>query len=130
MDQQRLGDNLQHLHAWIQGGVGILENGLHLPAQAVQLGARSPRHIDAVHADAALGGFHQPQNHPRQRRLARAGFAHQPQCLAGLNPERNVFDDGALLRAQPHPPGIALPTRIHLNQRHGLMVYARRASQG
>ena len=72
MDEQRLGDNLLHSHTWIQGGVGILEDGLHLAAQAAQLGARCPCHVDAVHADAAMGGFHQTQNHPRQRCLARS----------------------------------------------------------
>ena len=38
MDHQRLGDNLEHVHARIQGGVGVLEDGLHLAAQTVQLG--------------------------------------------------------------------------------------------
>jgi len=38
MDYQRLGHNLQHIHTWIQGGVGVLKDGLHLAAQVVQLG--------------------------------------------------------------------------------------------
>jgi hypothetical protein len=36
VDRPRLGHNVQHVHARVQGGVGVLEDGLHLAAQGVQ----------------------------------------------------------------------------------------------
>ena len=128
MDEQRLGHNLQHIHARIEGCVRVLKDGLHLAAQAVQLHPRSTGHVDSVYAHAALAGRDQPQNHPCQRGLARTGLAHQPQRLPGLDGERHVLDDCYLFGPQPDPAGIALRYRVDLNQRHAQMVHGRRTA--
>ena len=38
-------------------------------------------------------GLDQAENHPRQRGFAGAGFAHQPQRLAGFDGQGHILDD-------------------------------------
>jgi hypothetical protein len=66
-----------HPHAWIERGVGVLENDLHLAAQVAHLAPPQRGKIAAVEDDAAAGRFDQAQDQPSERGLARARFPHQ-----------------------------------------------------
>ena len=87
----RIGDDAIHAPARIEAGERVLEDHLQAAAQLLPLGlARRRPHVDAVEGHAARGRRQQADHHPGDRRLARAGFAHQSQRLAALDREGDV----------------------------------------
>jgi hypothetical protein len=53
MNDHRLGKDFLHSEAWIEGGEGVLEDDLHVAAEAAHLGAVGGEEIFTFEADAA-----------------------------------------------------------------------------
>jgi hypothetical protein len=92
VDDQCLGDGASRLHARIERRPGILEHRLHLGAIGPQRVALQAVNRLALEQDLALGRRLEIEDHARRRGLAAARFAHQAQCLAGADLERDVVD--------------------------------------
>ena len=92
VDDQRLGDELEHGHPRVQRGVGILEDELHAPAQAAQLLALRGGDVLAVEDDPARRRIDAPEHGAPDRGLARAGLADEAERLAVVHGERHVVD--------------------------------------
>ena len=90
--RQRLGQDLAHRHARVERGIGVLEDDLHVPAQAAQRVLAEVGDLLALEADRARGRLHQAQHQPAGRRLAAARFADQRQRLAAGDLEAHVLD--------------------------------------
>jgi len=97
---QRIGQRVADRHARIQARERVLEHHLHVAAEASEGAGREGRQVLPVERDAPRGGFHEPDQQPSQRRLARPGLAHHAQHLPGRYLERNV-----IYRPYPTPPG-------------------------
>ena len=97
----------------IEAGVRVLEDDLHLAAQAAHVLAAGRQHVDAVEAHGARGGLHQAEHAARGGRLAAAGLPHQPEGLAGPQLEADAVD-GAHGADLPVPD--AAPDREVLDQ--------------
>ena len=92
---QRLADDVQHLPARVQAGVGVLEDHLHAPAQrrAGRLPtSAAPRRPGRRRAPSPRVGSYRPDQQPRHRALAAARFAHQRQRLAAFDAEADAVD--------------------------------------
>jgi hypothetical protein len=87
VNQERLGDDVENLHARVQGGIGILKDGLHLAAKAAQFRAGQAGHVDVIDENPAAGGLDQSQDDARDGGLARSRFAYQPQRFSGVDSE-------------------------------------------
>ncbi len=61
MDRHRLAHNLLHLHAGIERTKWVLEDDLHVPAQAAKLRPAGMEHVMAVEDHLAGIGLDQPQ---------------------------------------------------------------------
>jgi hypothetical protein len=75
--------------ARVERRIGVLEHGLHAPRQ------RAPRHLANVLArdpDRPRGRRQQAEQHPRQRRLARARLADDREDLALLDRQIDARD--------------------------------------
>ena len=91
VDVQAFGDDVPHLLAGVQAGHGVLEDHLHLGAQAaaccsVQMAAD----VLAVKGDLPRGGVIQPDDAAADGGFARAGLPHQAVGLAGIDGEADV----------------------------------------
>jgi len=84
-DGERLADDVQHAHARIQRGIGVLENHLHAGAQGTQRRLPHARDLLSVHYDLAAGRVFQPKNGAAQGCLAGSRFSDQCQRFATLN---------------------------------------------
>jgi len=80
---KRLGDEVEHAHAWVQRTDRILEHDLHLGPQPPHGSATEMRDVGAIESDASGCGFDQAQDRSSQRRLAGARFSDQPHGLSG-----------------------------------------------
>ena len=83
---QRVADR----HARIEARVGVLEDHLHVPAEAPQLPRRHGGYVLAVEGDAPGGRFDEPQQQAPERRFAGARLADDAQDLAARDVERNL----------------------------------------
>ena len=90
--EQRLAHDLADRHARIERGVGVLEDRLHVAAEAEQFGLRGVRHVRAFEEHAARGRLFQPHDGAAERRLPAAGFAHKAERLAFLHVEADAVD--------------------------------------
>ena len=70
----------------------VLEDDLHLAAQPPQLARGDAEEVGRVEVDAARGRLVEPEQQARERGLARAGLAHEPDRLAAVEHERDVVD--------------------------------------
>ena len=107
----RLGHDTVHLPAGIEAGIGILEDHLDAPPQALALGQSSlARHGDAVDHHFAVRGRQQSHDHAGDRGLARAGLADERKGFPFGNGEGDSVDrfQILLLAAFQHPiePGL------------------------
>src|SRR3954447_267363 len=89
---QRVTDDLPDPFAWVQRGVGVLEDHLHLPPQRSHLAAAEARDLPPFESDRAGGRLDQLQHRPAGGRLAAAGLADQAERLAALDPEADPVD--------------------------------------
>src|SRR5262249_37065795 len=69
----------------------LLEDQADLAAQRPDLEVAD---VDTVDPDRALSGVVEPGDQARERRLAGAGTADDPDVLTGLDGERGVLQDG------------------------------------
>ena len=83
MDAQRLADDLAHGLAWVQARVGVLEHHLEAPSASPQLAAFQQQQVLAVEPDAPRLRPVHAHDGAAGRGLAGAGFADQPERLAG-----------------------------------------------
>jgi hypothetical protein len=70
VDGNSIGDLPSHRTARIEARIGVLEDDLHPPAQAAQLGPPEAVEIAAVEEDPPAGRREEPQQHPAKRGLA------------------------------------------------------------
>ncbi len=87
--------------ARVERGAGVLEHGLHGPAQPLERTASQGPDVLAFDEDAAGGGAEQVQRHAQQGRLARSGLADDAQRLALGDLECHVVDGPRLGAAAP-----------------------------
>src|SRR5690606_13931180 len=85
------GNALADPHAWIERGERILKDGLDAGRGLARTVAITHRLFAIEEHDAAVRGI-DAGRHPAERRLARAGFADQPQCLAALQGQADAID--------------------------------------
>ena len=111
--------------ARVERGGGVLEDDLHLASEPLPRRAAQRRKWPAVVQDLARGRRQQPEHHPPQRRLARAGLADQRHRLALGDGDRDVVD-GPQRPARPEQarPHHEDPREVApLDQRrHGLLT--------
>ncbi len=89
---QRHPDDLADPLARVQRRVRVLEDHLHLAAQRHERAARGVRDVRAAEAHGAARRLEQAHDRPRQRRLAAARLADEPQRLALDEREGDVVD--------------------------------------
>ena len=95
VDDEGLGDDLLDAHAGIEGGVGVLKDGLHAAAEGAQLGLGNAGDGVAVEGDGAGGGFDEAEDDAGDGAFAGAGFADEAEGLAALDGEGDAVDDGS-----------------------------------
>src|SRR5687768_7996186 len=61
VDDERLGDELEHRHPWVQRCIGVLEDELHSTAQAAQLLAVRGGDVLAAEHDPACRRIEAPE---------------------------------------------------------------------
>ena len=76
---ERLADDLPARHARVERRVRILEHHVHVAAQRPQRAAREVRDVRAVQPDRAVGRRDEPHDAVRDRALAAAGLADEPE---------------------------------------------------
>ena len=81
MKAQDLGQSTADSEAWIERGIGVLEDHLHMPAQRPQLAPAERREVQAHEPNAPAGRGIQPQERAAERRLATAALADQTERL-------------------------------------------------
>ena len=116
----------------VNGGVGVLKDDLHAPAEGLSLPRAGPCHVPAAEQHLPLRGLQQPHQHLPQGGLAAAGLPHQPKHLPG----KDIQAQGAH-RAHPFPAlaelfgkapqlhqrgGSFLPDRVSLGLGHGFIA--------
>ena len=62
MDVERFADRLAYCQAWVERGIGVLEDHLHPAAHGHQIAAPHPGHINAVDPNLPLGRLDQTNN--------------------------------------------------------------------
>ena len=133
MGDQRLGDDLADGHARIQRSQGILEDHLHIAAQAAQFAGFGLEDVGLAHPQsAAVARRNHADHRPRQGGLAAAGFADHAQRFAGEQVEADAVHGLQLARRGPRHA--ALPANIETDlqvayREQGLRV-AHRSSSG
>ena len=109
MDDQRLADDRADRHARVERGVGILEDDLHVAAQRAQRLAVERDDALAFEPHLARGRLDEPQDAAPGGRLAAAGFADEPQRLAGADLEADTVDRVHLLAGAARESAAARP---------------------
>ena len=92
VDDQRLADDVASGHPWIERGVRILVDHLHLLAVRHHRGRIQIGDVFAMHADPTLGRLQELQHGAAHGRLATATLAHQTERLAAFDVEGNTVD--------------------------------------
>ncbi len=92
VDAQRLADDVPDAHARVERGIRVLEDDLHVAAQALHLGARGAHDVDALEGDLAGGRLDQAQHAAPGGRLAAPALADEPQRLALVDVEGDAVD--------------------------------------
>jgi hypothetical protein len=93
VDDEGLGDDLLDAHAGIEGGVGILKDGLHAAAERAECALGDGGDGLAVEDHATGGGFEQAEDDAGNSAFAGAGFANEAEGLAALDGEGDAIDD-------------------------------------
>src|SRR5205823_5012588 len=75
VDAGGLRDRLSHPDAWVERRVRILEDHLHAPPDALELGTRRGPHVGALELDRSGIGLDQPDEAPSERRLSASRLA-------------------------------------------------------
>ncbi len=105
MQQQRLRQDVEHAHAWIERGIGILEDDLHLPPLAPEIGSGERQDALARQPHVARRRLDQAQREAAERGLAAARFADKCQRLAPRQREGDLLHRlHDLAPAEPEQP--------------------------
>jgi hypothetical protein len=127
VDDQRLSDDRAHGHARVEGGVGILEDDLHVAAKVAERALVEGGDVLAFEDDLARCRLDEAEDAPAGGGLATSRLAHQPQRLALLNGEGHVVhgvDARHLPREEPTPDREVLLEVLDLEERslsHGVL---------
>src|SRR6185503_12537575 len=70
----------------------VLEDDLHPPSHAPELGVREPGHVPALEDDLTAGGYLQPEDGAAGGGLATPRLADQPQRLPPADREAHAID--------------------------------------
>ena len=92
VNKHGLGERGKDCQARIERAVGILEDHLQSPTRCPHLRRTGGGEVPALEHNAASGGGQELQDGPRQRRLAAARFADQPQHLAAPHGKADAID--------------------------------------
>jgi hypothetical protein len=101
VNRQGLRNNRPHPHPGIQRRKRILEDHLHLPPLYPQRFAAQPQQVLPFECDLARIRLNQPQQHPRQCRLAASTLPDNRERFPGRNREAH-----AVHRRETHPTAI------------------------
>jgi len=105
VDHQGLRHDLPEGHAGVEGGVGVLEDELHIAPVGLEVLAAQPAYVGPREADPAGGGLQEPVDAPPGGRLAAARLPHQAQGLPLVHGEGDpVYGFDRLAQAgEEHP---------------------------
>jgi len=92
VDIQRLTDDVTDGHAWVERGIGILENDLHLAPERAQLLLVEVGNVGATDLDQTGRWLVKTGNRAADRGLATARFTNQTESLAFEDLERDIVD--------------------------------------
>src|SRR5687768_2986744 len=96
-----LGDDVADDHARVQGGLGVLEDHLHLPVESLALIARRLVDVLAPVEHLAARRIVEPDKDPSRRRLAAARLADQAERFTLIDLERDPIDRLQVLPTDP-----------------------------
>ena len=119
VDAQPLGDDLADRHSRRQAAIGVLEHDLHIAPQRPHLPTRAPGDVLAHEQDRSPA-FDQPHDGERERRLARPGFAHDPQRLARAHRERRAVHGLDVTHRAAQQPALDREPDLQVAGRHDL----------
>ena len=89
---ERLGQHLADRHARVERAVGVLEDDLHLAAQAPHALARECQDIAPLEPDRPAVGIDEAQHQPAGRGFPAPALAHERERLAGREGEVDAVD--------------------------------------
>src|SRR5579862_1243390 len=92
MNDKRFGYYISDSHAGIERTERVLEDDLHLTAEAAQLLASRAKEIARVKLNAARARLNKPQDHAAERAFPRPRFPDQAEGLPGLNVQGYLID--------------------------------------
>ena len=92
VDAERLGDDVAHRHARVQGGVRVLQHHLDVAAHLTELAGVEGRDVPTLVEELTLGGLLQGHDEAPERGLATAGLTHHAQGLAAVEVEVHTID--------------------------------------
>ena len=92
VEEHRLGEDLHDLLAWVEGGIGVLEDHLHLPADGAHLLGLEAGDVTPVKRDLARLWLDELDDRTCRGGFAASGLAHQAEHLALLHVETDVVD--------------------------------------
>ncbi len=90
IDPHGFADDIRHPHSGIDGGVGVLEDDLHLPAQLLELLLGGLGNILPVIEDRPIRPLQQVEDHTPQGRFPAAGLAYHAQCFPLLQLKAHI----------------------------------------
>ena len=126
----RLADDVANGHAGIEAADGVLENDLHLPAQAAQRLALVGEEVLALVADLAGGGGNQAEDRSADGGFAAAGFADEAERFTRLDVEGDAVDGFHMSDRREKSPrrmGNQVLQIAHLQERAGCRDPSRQA---
>ncbi len=107
MDVQAFHDRFADRHAWVEGGIRVLENDLHIAARHLELARCHRKDIPAFELDRPSGRLDQPQHRPSYGSLAATRFTDQAKGFAFSHKETDIIHslyliDNPLQQTCPH----------------------------
>src|SRR5262245_55397667 len=87
---QRPADDIDDAHAWVERGVRILENHLHMFAQLADFPAGEPQDISALEKHLARGSRKEARNQSCGRRFATTALTDQAERLSLRHTKRDL----------------------------------------
>jgi hypothetical protein len=82
VDLKRLGHEGKNAHSWIQAGIRVLKNDLHLSPKLLHFRERQVDDARSLEDDLTACGFMQANKASSYRRFAATRFAHKPERFA------------------------------------------------
>ena len=93
--------DLGHRKAWVERGIGVLENDLQMSLIGRKFGLGQRQQVAPAHQHFAAAGLVQAQHRQAHRGFTRARFTHQTNRLAFEHRKAHVLDRHKLLFAKP-----------------------------